>query len=206
MLSQLHVEFDKLQHIPELTLQDLRQGVSRSSNSRLLHPSCEWKMVSVMESRAFDFHFSALTISWPLFITLLKMRHLIKCAHILILLSIGYKPRNACRSYGILPRSLSHHTLLFMGSHNCMLHYELFCWKLRLSHSTSTAGCSLQSGEQTRLLTFPLTLLMQFVVLELPDNTNVKLPSCMSLWESIILSKTLSSSKIPFLNAPFTWS
>lgn len=63
MLSQLHVQLEKLQNILEFTLQDLKQGVSRSSNSRLLHPNCEWKVMSVMESRAFDFHFLALTIS-----------------------------------------------------------------------------------------------------------------------------------------------
>lgn len=149
-------------------LQYSRQGVSRSPNPCLVHPNCEWKMVPAMESRAFYFHFSALTISWPLFITLLKMRHLIKCARVLILHLIGYKPRNACRLCSTLLRYLLHHTLLFMGSHNCMLHYELFCWKFRLSHSTSTAGCLLQSDKQTRLLTFPLTLLMKFCSAETP--------------------------------------
>lgn len=121
--------------------------VGESLNSCLLNPNCELRMEFEMESRAFDFQFSALTISWPLFITLLKMRHLIKCARILILHLIGYKPRNACRSYCTLLRYLLHHTLLFMCSHNYTLHYELFCWKFRLSHSISTAGCLLQSDK-----------------------------------------------------------
>lgn len=146
----------------EFMLQDLRHsGSEQKLESVPLSPNSELKMVLGMESRAFDFQFSALTISRPLFITLLKMRHLIKCAQILILHLIGYKPRNACRSYCTPLRYLLHHTLLFMWSHNCMLHYEHFCWKFRHSHSTATAGRLLQSDKQTRLLTFLLTLLMK---------------------------------------------
>lgn len=146
----------------EFMLQDSRQGVSKQKLEFMpLNPNSELKMVFGMESRASDFQFSALTISWPLFITLLKMRHLIKCAQILILHLIGYKPRNACRSYCTPLRYLLHHTLLFMWSHNCMLHYECFCWKFRRFHSTSTAGSLLQSDKQTSLLTFLLTLLMK---------------------------------------------
>lgn len=146
----------------EFMLQDLRHGGSEQKlESVPLSPNSELKMVLGMESRAFDFQFSALTISWPLFITLLKMRHLIKCAQILILHLIGYKPRNACRSYCTPLRYLLHHTLLFMWSHNCMLHYEHFCWTFRHSHSTATAGRLLLSDKQTILLTFLLTLLMK---------------------------------------------
>lgn len=146
----------------EFMLQDPRHGVSEQKLESLpLHPNSELQMVFGMESRVFDFQFSALTISWPLFITLLKMRHLIKCAQILILHLIGYKPRNACRLYCAPLCYLLHHTLLFMWSHNCMLHYECFCWKFRHSQSRSTAGCSLQSDKQTRLLTFLLTFLVK---------------------------------------------
>lgn len=158
MFSKLH-----MQEYPRVCCRTQDQvWVSRSLNSCLLHPNCELKMVSVMESKAFAFRFSALTISWPVFITLFKMRHLIKCARILILHLIGYKPRNACRSYCTLLCYLLLHTLLFMWSHNCILHYELFWRKFRLSHSTSTAGCLLHSDEQTRFLTSSLTLLMKF--------------------------------------------
>lgn len=125
-------------------LQDSMQEVTEQKLEFMPSQSQMWIEDNVWNGiSAFDFEFSAVIISWPLFITLLKMRHLIKCAHILILHLIGYKPRNACRSYCTLLRYLLHHTLLFMWSHN-YIHYELFCWKfsILIPHPQQDAFCN----------------------------------------------------------------